>query len=101
MPVQLPTMTHVWLEIARLIRDEEPCGPYICNLANLLRRQRRITNEQRDSIMWAVTKERERQDAGLVLWADAAGEEELVLRIQFCTEQIRRLRRRAQRELDA
>ena len=96
---KLPTMAHVWLEIAWRIRYRLDYGPFICNIAERLLSEGQITVGQLASVMDAVKEERQRQGGGFALWSGIRGysQQERVVRIQFCTEQIRRIGRKAAR----
>lgn len=96
---ELPTMAHVWLEIAGMVLKSKE--PFICNRADELRDAGSITDRQHKAILSAVDKERKRQNIECVPWGNTAlwrgipnySTMERVVRIQFCTEQIRRLAR--------
>jgi hypothetical protein len=97
------TMAEVWFRIAEAIHDERLSGPWICNIAHRLD----LPDWQMDEVLKVVAAERWRQYGGdiyavysnsrllKVLWMDTNDDVlERVLRIRFCTEQIKKAGKR-------
>ena len=97
------SMATVWFQIAeRIRRGDGGGGPFICNLAATMLGESCITRDQYKAVLIAIRREGRRQigelwHEGCALWRDWRDchslEQVRVVRIQFCTNQIRKVRR--------
>lgn len=96
---EVMNMHSVWFKIARRIYNRNRSGPYICDISDYLLQRSLITEAQSEAVLKALRAERKRQGREFksALWPDAYGLEKYIVRIRFCTKQIRRLIREARR----
>lgn len=87
-------MRKVWFLIAERIAHAHFFGPWICNTADRLFKDERISEKQLAKVLAVIQVERRRQGGSQVgsfaLWPDVAGAAGRVVRIKFCTKQIRK-----------